>query len=127
MSVTLPLRAAHRACAAEYKHFKDKYTWEQVVEEYAKVASAEAGNVKVMASQAKEVMKHVVVGRQTTTKLRGLGRRKAGATEEEETPPTPAASPGKAASGSTPGSTLSAKSGARPRDPAKASPAEENA
>jgi hypothetical protein len=105
---------------------KDKYTWEQVQEEYAKVASAEAGNVKVMAAQAKEVMKHVVVGRQTTTKLRGLGRRKTVVDDDGQTPPETPASPRAAPSGSPP-LPLSAKSGARPRDPSRASAAEENA
>ena len=123
----VPLRPTHRAAVAEYMQYKDKYTWEQVQEEYAKVASAEAGNVKVMAAQAKEVIKHVVVGRQTTTNLRGLGRRKAGAQDDNgETPPETPASPRAAPSGSPP-LPLSAKSGARPRDPARASPAEENA
>ena len=116
-----PLRPRYHA---EYARYKDKYTWEQVQEEYARVATAESGNMKVMASQAKQVIKHIAVGRQTTRGLAALRRKEMSAIDEGgESQPESPASPAT----ESPGSALGAKSGFRSSDPKKASPAEEYA
>lgn len=91
------------------------------------MALSERGDLKMMASQAKHVIRHIAVGRQTTTGLNKFNSIDEGAEEDEaesmgspRTPKTP----------KTPASALNdsvrAGSVSRP-DPSKASPAEEYA
>jgi hypothetical protein len=125
-SCVLPLRAfAHCFAAAEYARNKDKYTWEHVQEEYKRVAIAEKGNLKMMASQAKHVIRHIAVGRQTTT-----GLTKFNPIDEGEESGAETDAPGSPKTPKTPASALNdsvrAGSVSRP-DPSKASPAEEYA
>jgi hypothetical protein len=46
----------------EFGRNKDKYTWDDVQGEYARVLAAEKGDVKVMAENAKVVLRHVALG-----------------------------------------------------------------
>jgi len=81
------------------------------------VKDAEKGDIKIMAAQAKQVLKHIAVGRQTTM-IRGPAR------DGDE----PESEPGSPAGNATPGgaSVRSGMWGLRKPDAAKAASAEEN-
>ena len=87
------------------------------------MAIAEKGDLKMMAAQAKHVIRHIAVGRQTTTGLRKFDAIDEGAETEPETPGSPR-SPESAFYAN--GDSVRAGSVSRP-DPSKASPAENNA
>ena len=55
--------------SAEYAACRDKYSWEEVQQQYHRQRSAEDGDVAAMAHQAGEVLKHIAVGRHKTTFL----------------------------------------------------------
>jgi hypothetical protein len=121
---------SHCYAIAEYARCKDKYTWEQVEEEYGRVAAAEKGDLKMMATQAKHVIRHIAVGRQTTTGLRKFNPIAEGVESEPETPGSPSspetALGGSVRAGSAVGGSVRAGSLSSRPDPRKASPAEDN-
>ena len=87
------------------------------------MAIAEKGDLKMMAVQAKHVIRHIAVGRQTTTGLGKFNTIDEGGETEPETPGSPR-TPGSALNGN--GDSVRAGSVSRP-DPSKASAAEDNA
>ena len=51
----------------EFARNKNKYSWEHVKEEHARIAQAEKGDLRLMATHASAVLRHVAIGRHTTS------------------------------------------------------------